>query len=140
MSLALALPRLISARACFCEIPASPAAYPLEYPECSTSQAAETLRWHRFVSAPRGSWESRVSRGGARAQICELLLAEPGILKERSSAVAIGISGDDQHAFASPYCPHRIAHFGESWRRLASGEMFFQIGVSQTRSAARFNR
>src|SRR6266446_7716978 len=44
MSLAFASPRLISASACLFEILAGPNAYPLENPECSTNQAAETLR------------------------------------------------------------------------------------------------
>src|ERR1700676_1634068 len=69
---------------------------------------------------------------GTLGQVFELRLAEHGILEERSGAAAIVVSGDNQHALAPPYFAHRLAHFGERWRRLLVGKLLLQIGILQT--------
>src|SRR5208282_2039503 len=78
-------------------------------------------------------------RCGARGQLFELRFAEHGILEERSGAAAIVVSGDNQHALASPYLTHRLAGLGERWQRLSfgnvPGKVLLQIGIPQTWSA-----
>jgi hypothetical protein len=92
----------------------------------------------------RDSWESRalsMRRGG---QVFELRFAEHWILEERSGAAAIGVSGNNQHAFASPYFAHRRAGFGERRRRLffrrAFGKCFCKSAYFRLGAPPRFNR
>src|SRR5580704_7817401 len=58
-----------------------------------------------------------------------LLFREHGILEERSRALAVGIAGNDQHAFAGANVAHRLARLGEIGASLAAFEMTFQVGV-----------
>src|SRR5208282_4265655 len=85
-----------------------------------------------------GNFES--FRRGTLGQIFELLLAEHGILEERSGAAAIFVSGNDEHSLAASYLAYCRAGFGErrcclGFGGRCFGEIFLQIGILQTWSA-----
>ena len=65
-----------------------------------------------------------------------LRFGEHGILEKRSGALAIGIAGDDQHAFAGANVADRFASLGEIGASLAAFEMPFQVGIFEVRLAA----
>ena len=74
----------------------------------------------------------------SRCQFLELAALKHGILEERSRAAAIVVSGNNQHALASPYFAHRLAYFSKRRRRLFLSirnrpQIFLQIGILQTR-------
>src|SRR5579863_8034640 len=65
-----------------------------------------------------------------------LLGGKHGILKERTGALAVGITGNDEHAFDGADMPDGLASLGEIGCRLATLEMTLEIGIADAGFAA----
>src|SRR5262249_26575624 len=66
-------------------------------------------------------------------EVVKLSAGQDGVLEERPSAATIFIVRHYQHSFAMPNSPYGVAGFCECWRRGATGEMFFQVGILDSR-------
>src|SRR5260370_36907959 len=66
-----------------------------------------------------------------------LRFREHRILEKRACALAIGIAGDDQHAFAGANVAGCLAWLSELGASLATFEMPLQVGIFEVRLAAR---
>ena len=65
-----------------------------------------------------------------------LFLRKHGVLKKRSCAPAIGVSGNDEHALEGADVAHGLPRFGEIRRGFAALEMVPEVGVDDARTAS----
>lgn len=72
---------------------------------------------------------------GAQLQIFVLRLGEHRILEERARALAIGVSGNDEHTLERTDVAHGLAGLSEVRRGFAALEVTLEVGVGEARAA-----
>src|SRR5580700_995052 len=76
------------------------------------------------------------SCGGALLQILMLFCGKDRVLEERSGALAVGVSGSDEHALAGADVAHGLAGFGQVRLSFAALEVALEVGISDARAAS----